>query len=57
MWQQPAITQAFASVADVRPGVMLLKFATNEVRQVALGGRKGLTRTKLGLDEDLTPAQ
>jgi hypothetical protein len=36
---------------------MLLKFATSEDRQAALRGRKGLARTKLGLDEDLTPAQ
>jgi hypothetical protein len=36
---------------------MLLKFATNEDRQAALRGRKGLPGTKLGVDEDLTPAQ
>jgi hypothetical protein len=37
--------------------MVLFKFATNEDRQAALWGRKGLTGTKLGLDEDLTPAQ
>jgi hypothetical protein len=36
---------------------MLLNFVTNEDRQVALRGRKGLAGTKLGLDEDLMPTQ
>jgi hypothetical protein len=36
---------------------MLFKFITSEDRQVALRRRKGLTRTKLGLDKDLTPVQ
>ncbi len=39
------------------PSVVLLKFATNEDRQATLQGHKGLVRTKLGLDKDLTPAQ
>jgi hypothetical protein len=36
---------------------MLFKFMTSENRQAMLRGRKGLAGTKLGLDEDLTPAQ
>jgi hypothetical protein len=36
---------------------MLLKFTTNEDRQGALRGHKGLIGTKLGLDEDLMPTQ
>jgi hypothetical protein len=32
-------------------------FMTNENRQATLRGRKGLAGTKLGLDENLTPAQ
>jgi hypothetical protein len=35
---------------------MLLKFTMNEDHQAALQGHKGLAGTKLGLDEDLTPA-
>jgi hypothetical protein len=35
---------------------MLFKFVTSEDYQVVLRGRKGLAKTKLGLDEDLTPA-
>jgi hypothetical protein len=56
-WQRPVTTRASTSMARARPGAMLLKFATSEDRQAALRGRKGLARTKLGLDEDLTPAQ
>jgi hypothetical protein len=44
-------------MARARPGVVLLKFATNEDRQAALRRRKGLVGTKLCLDEDLIPAQ
>ncbi len=40
-----------------RPGTVLLKFVTNEDRQAALRGRKGLAGSKLGLDEDLTTTQ
>jgi hypothetical protein len=36
---------------------MLLKFVMNEDRHATLRGRKGLVGTKLGLDEDLMPAQ
>ncbi len=36
---------------------MLLKFAMNEDCQATLRRRKGLAGTKLGLNEDLTPAQ
>jgi hypothetical protein len=43
--------------ASMRLNAMLLKFATSEDRQAALQGRKGLAKTKLGLDEDLTTAQ
>jgi hypothetical protein len=49
--------RASALTAGVRPNAVLLKFATNEDHQVALWGRKGLIGTKLGLDEDLMPAQ
>jgi hypothetical protein len=37
--------------------MVLLKFATNEDRQVMLRGRKGMAGTKLGLNEDLKPTQ
>ncbi len=50
-------TRASTSTVGVRPGVVLLKFATNKDCQATLRGRKGLARTKLGLDEDLTPVQ
>jgi hypothetical protein len=36
---------------------MLLKFVMSEDRHATLRGRKGLVGTKLGLDEDLMPAQ
>jgi hypothetical protein len=57
MRQRPVTTRASTLMTGTRPGVVLLKFATNEDRQVALRGRKGLARTKLGLDKDLTPTQ
>jgi hypothetical protein len=57
MRQQPMTMWASTLTARARPGAMLFKFVTNEDRQAALRGRKGLARTKLGLDEDLTPAQ
>jgi NADH:ubiquinone oxidoreductase subunit F (NADH-binding) len=44
-------------MAGMRPNAVLFKFVTSEDCQVALWGRKGLAETKLGLDEDLTPAQ
>jgi hypothetical protein len=56
-WHRPVITRASTSAACTRPGVVLLKFATNEDHQATLQRRKGLARTKLGLDEDLTPTQ
>ncbi len=46
-----------ALATGVRPTVVLLKFTTNEDRHATLQGRKGSTKTKLGLDEDLTPTQ
>jgi hypothetical protein len=48
---------AFTSTAGARHGAVLLKFATSEDCQATLGGHKGLTGTKLGMDEDLTPTQ
>jgi hypothetical protein len=36
---------------------MLLKFAMSEDHQTTPRERKGMARTKLGLDEDLTLAQ
>jgi hypothetical protein len=51
------ITQASTQVTGVHPSKMLLKFATNENHQAALRGRKGLARTKLGLDKYLTLVQ
>ncbi len=38
-------------------GVVLFKFAMSEDCPTALQGRKGLVKTKLSLDEDLTPTQ
>jgi hypothetical protein len=55
--QQPVTLQASTSMASTCPRAVLLKFATNEDRQVALRGRKGLAWTRLGLDEGLTPTQ
>jgi hypothetical protein len=55
--QWPTTARAFAPATIARPNVMLLKFATSEDRQALLRRHKGLARTKLGLDEDLTPAQ
>jgi hypothetical protein len=55
--QRLATSQASTSMANMHPGIMLLKFVTNEDRQAMLRGHKGLTGTKLGLDEDLTPTQ
>ncbi len=44
-------------MASLRPSAMLLKFATSEDCQGVLRWRKGLVGTKLGLYEDLMPAQ
>jgi hypothetical protein len=55
--QRPATTRASVAATSTCFGAVLLKFATSEDRQATLGGCKGLARTKLGLDEDLTPAQ
>jgi hypothetical protein len=52
-----ATVWASTSVTSACPGVVLLKFATNEDHQAALRGCKGLAGTKLGLDEDLAPTQ
>jgi hypothetical protein len=53
--QCPATSWASTLIASMHPGAVLLKFTTNEDRQAVLRGRKGLTWTKLGLDENLTP--
>jgi hypothetical protein len=55
--QRPMTTQASTPTTRARPSMVLLKFATSEDRHAALRGRKDLTRTKLGLDKDLTPSQ
>jgi hypothetical protein len=55
--QQLVIMQASTPTAGMRWGVMMFKFAMNEDCQAALQGHKGLARTKLGLDKDLTPTQ
>jgi hypothetical protein len=55
--QQLATMRASTSVVGARFDMVLLKFATNEDRQALLRGRKGIARTKLGLDEDFTPTQ
>ncbi len=55
--QRPTIARASALVVGTRPGAVMLKFVTIEDCQVALRRHKGLTGTKLGLDEDLTPVQ
>jgi hypothetical protein len=55
--QQLVTSWASASAASARLGAVLLKFVMSEDRQAALRRRKGLTGTKLGLDEDLTPTQ
>jgi hypothetical protein len=53
----PAIVRASTLMTSMCPGTVLFKFATNEDRQAVLRGCKGLARTKLGLDENLTPTQ
>jgi hypothetical protein len=55
--QQPATVRAFDPTISACLGTMLLKFATSKDRQAMLRGCKGLARTKLGLDEDLTPTR
>ncbi|CAK9861968.1 unnamed protein product [Sphagnum jensenii] len=55
--QRPTTSRASTSTTSTRPDVVLFKFATNEDRQVVLQGRNGLTRTKLGLDENFMPTQ
>ncbi len=55
--QRPATTQASASTIGVCFSVMFLKFPTSKDHQAALQGHKGLARTKLGLDKDLTSTQ
>jgi len=55
--QRPTTSWASTLTASTHPGAVLFKFATSEDRQAALRGRKGLARTKLGLDEDLMPTQ
>jgi len=54
--QWPATTRASTPAACARLSIVLLKFANSEDHQTVLRGHKGLARTKLGLDEDLTPA-
>jgi hypothetical protein len=56
-WQRLVTTRGSTSTVGACPGAMLVKFTMSEDRQVALRGRKGLARTKLSLDEDLTLAQ
>jgi len=56
-WQQPTTAWASTSVAGARLSVVLLKFTTSEDRHATLRGHKGLAGTKLGLDENFTPAQ
>ncbi len=56
-WQCPVIAQASTLAMGMHPGTVLLKFTTREDRKAVLQGHKGLARTKLGMDEDLTPAQ
>ncbi len=55
MRQRHMVVWASAPTVGTYPGVVLLKFTTNENRQAALRGCKGLVRTKLGLGEDFTP--
>jgi len=55
--QRPTTSRASTSTTSTRPGTVLLKFVTREDRQATLWGRKGLTGTKLGLNENLTPTQ
>ncbi|CAK9223629.1 unnamed protein product [Sphagnum troendelagicum] len=52
-----ATTQVSTLTVSTRLGAVLLKFATNEDRQAALQGHKGLAGTKLGLDENFMPTQ
>jgi hypothetical protein len=56
-WQRPVTTRASTLTVGACPRAVLLKFTTSEDRQAAFQRCKGLAGTKLGLDEDLTPAQ
>jgi hypothetical protein len=55
-WQLHVIVWAFALAVGACPNVVLLKFTMNKDHQVTLRRCKGLARTKLGLDENLTLA-
>jgi hypothetical protein len=55
--QWPTIVQASTPTMVTRPNAVMFMFVTSKYHQVVLQGRKGLVGTKLGLDEDLTPAQ
>jgi hypothetical protein len=55
--QRPTTVWASTSATGMCLNAVLLKFSTNEDHQATLQGRKGLAGTKMGLDEDLTPAQ
>jgi len=55
--QQPMTAWASTSITGAHPYAMLFKFAMSEDHQIAFWRRKGLARTKLSLDEDLTPVQ
>ncbi len=57
MWHQLMTTRASALVASTGFSKVLFKFVTSEDHQATLWGRRGLARTKLHLDENLTPTQ
>jgi hypothetical protein len=57
MWQRPIVALASALATNARLGAVLLKFTMSENHQAVLQEHKGSSRTKLGLDEDLTPMQ
>jgi hypothetical protein len=57
LWVKFFTARASVSTASARPDTVPLKFVMSEDRQAVLRGRKGLVKTKLGLDKDLTLAQ
>jgi hypothetical protein len=55
--QWPVVAWASTSATSVRPDAVLFKFVMNKDYQAELRRRKGLTRTKLALDDNLKPTQ
>ncbi len=55
--QWPVVLRAFALAVGAHPEGVVIKLKISKDHKVALQGCKGLGRTKLGLDDDLSPMQ